>query len=215
MGMSLLKGAEQQQSKKRTTGTCDMLQPSCAKLLLTFNQTMASGVDESGREVDSLDQLEAQSEVVRARIKELTAADPRDEASLSSALAEVAELTRKKREILVSRGSLSVGARAFMKHAHRGTEGFWNRRLGHSFVGGDSVKNDSAQAVLEDILSDAVWGNLHSLPGGLLTFEIRIPQGYGARWTIGKDNDLQFRGLLEPQMNDGHDKHWRHDLRTD
>lgn len=38
-------------------------------------------------------------------------------------------------------------------------------------------------------------------------FEVRTAEGYGARWLAdGSD----FRGFLEPQMQDGHAKGWRH-----
>merc|ERR1711933_200218 len=100
-----------------------------------------------------------------------------------------------------------------MKHSKRGKEGFWERVIGESFSGGDAQKNTAAHKLLCQLLDEAVWGNLHSLPGELLTYEVRVRQGYGARWT-SEETGVVFRGLLEPQMWDGHDKAWRHDLTT-
>mmetsp|Transcript_50451 Transcript_50451/g.129996 ORF Transcript_50451/g.129996 Transcript_50451/m.129996 type:complete len:99 (+) Transcript_50451:481-777(+) len=38
--------------------------------------------------------------------------------------------------------------------------------------------------------------------------EVRMKEGYGARWYI--DTPITFRGFLEPQMEGGHEKRWRH-----
>lgn len=37
--------------------------------------------------------------------------------------------------------------------------------------------------------------------------EIRESKGYGARWTL---DGYEFRGLVEPQIEGGHDKKWVH-----
>jgi hypothetical protein len=71
--------------------------------------------------------------------------------------------------------------------------------------------------VVRKILLQAVWLNIHRFGGleeGVYAFEARIHTGYGARWT-GKWVDLnatnvKVRGFLEPQMPDGHERHWRH-----
>ena len=75
------------------------------------------------------------------------------------------------------------------------------------------------------MLREGVWCNLHVLPGAQrasLDFpqsgailEIRVTGGYGIRWagdwtTDGRPSALSFRGFLEPQMLDGHEKGWRH-----
>jgi hypothetical protein len=37
--------------------------------------------------------------------------------------------------------------------------------------------------------------------------EVRVMEGYGLRWTC--DGSF-FRGFLEPHMEDGHSKGWKH-----
>lgn len=37
--------------------------------------------------------------------------------------------------------------------------------------------------------------------------EIRTIEGYGVRWL---HDGTEFRGFLEPQMEDGHEVGWRH-----
>ena len=49
--------------------------------------------------------------------------------------------------------------------------------------------------------------------GGVL--EVRAVSGYGARWSgdweeEGGGKDVLFRGFLEPQMENGFEKRWRH-----
>jgi len=36
--------------------------------------------------------------------------------------------------------------------------------------------------------------------------KLRIDRGYGIRW----QTDAIFRGFLEPPMEDGHEKGWKH-----
>eukprot|EP00961_Rhodomonas_salina_P089045 1197722-Rhodomonas_salina.2 len=41
--------------------------------------------------------------------------------------------------------------------------------------------------------------------------EVRIQEGFGARWSGGFGGvPLQFRGFLEPMMEGGHEVGWRH-----
>jgi hypothetical protein len=61
--------------------------------------------------------------------------------------------------------------------------------------------------VLHRILTNASWQNCHTLPHSEFVFEMRVPEGFGCRWTL--DASL-FRGFLEPHMADGHEKGWRH-----
>ena len=35
-------------------------------------------------------------------------------------------------------------------------------------------------------------------------------QGYGARWEVGEDHGVKFRGFLEPSFAGGHEAGWRH-----
>jgi hypothetical protein len=79
------------------------------------------------------------------------------------------------------------------------------------------------------LLQTAVWINLHTF-GGLQennpVLEIRVASGYGARWTGDWSTttttttmssqttttplNIQFRGFLEPPMENGHETKWRH-----
>ena len=45
--------------------------------------------------------------------------------------------------------------------------------------------------------------------GLTMQIEARVPEGYGARWALTADG-ARFRGFLEPPMEDGHAKRWRH-----
>ncbi|GJP30080.1 hypothetical protein CLOM_g22296 [Closterium sp. NIES-68] len=98
--------------------------------------------------------------------------------------------------------ALTVGARALSKHCHRGREGFWGDASGP-----DAKKNQHALACVKNLLDNATWMNVHALPHDLPVFELREPEGYGARWSA---DGSQFRGFLEPQMPDGHERRWRH-----
>lgn len=60
--------------------------------------------------------------------------------------------------------------------------------------------------ILEKILKNAVWLNIHSLPHDEYCIECRVKEGYGIRWAM----DGTFRGLVEPMMEKGHDKKWKH-----
>lgn len=98
---------------------------------------------------------------------------------------------------------LTVGARALSKHSHRSSEGFWGRVRGT-----EAKKNELAEDILRRLLRDCVWVNIHCLPNEEAVVEVRVEQGYGARWFIMKQQG--FRGFIEPQMPGGHEKHWRH-----
>ncbi|KAL6074843.1 ASCH domain-containing protein [Balamuthia mandrillaris] len=97
---------------------------------------------------------------------------------------------------------LSVAARALCKHGHRDSQQWWG-----TTTGPDPLKNANAEAIIKKIFQNATWLNLHLLPHDLGIFEVRTKEGYGARWS-GDGNT--FRGFLEPQMEDGHEKGWRH-----
>ena len=99
--------------------------------------------------------------------------------------------------------NLSCGARALSKHCHRDSTSQW---WGIS-TGSEHDKNEHASAVVEKILGDAVWINIHLLPHDVKVLEIRNKLGYGARWS---HDGKTFRGFLEPQMHDGHSVGWRH-----
>ncbi|CAG8586788.1 16297_t:CDS:2 [Cetraspora pellucida] len=154
--------------------------------------------------------------------------------SLPECLAAFTQRYVKKNTKLV-RASISniltVGAKAFSKHCHRDTSGsFWG-----VCSGTEERKNEQANKVLAKILTNAAWINLHSLPHNTRVFEVRNLDGYGARWEIREPQcqqlqsqlqtdsssttnsfnssdgtNIMFRGFLEPQMKDGHDKGWIH-----
>jgi hypothetical protein len=63
------------------------------------------------------------------------------------------------------------------KHAQRCSSSWWGEAKGS-----EGKKNDLALAKLSEIMRGAVWFNVHALPHGLATFEIRQEGGYGARW---------------------------------
>ena len=98
---------------------------------------------------------------------------------------------------------LTVGAKALCKHAHRGADAWW----GPEPRGSEADKNAAALAVVTRVLDEATWRNVHLLPHGVAVLEVRTAEGYGARW-LAKGG--AFRGFLEPQMEDGHGKRWRH-----
>ncbi|XP_001636011.2 uncharacterized protein LOC5515849 [Nematostella vectensis] len=101
------------------------------------------------------------------------------------------------------KSSLTVGARALSKHCHRDiTSAFWG-----ICSGSEMAKNKHAQRIMDRILSDLSWLNIHLLPHEVKVVEVRCSNGYGARWT---SDGKEFRGFLEPQMEDGHSFKWRH-----
>lgn len=60
--------------------------------------------------------------------------------------------------------------------------------------------------MLHYFLDNCIWINIHGLPGDIPILELRVKQGYGIRWQI---NGV-FRGFLEPPMENGHEKGWKH-----
>jgi hypothetical protein len=105
---------------------------------------------------------------------------------------------------------LTVAARARTKHAHRGQDRFFGIAKGSS-----QKHNQETREILHRLLDKAVWINIHTFGGlqGDLVVEIREERGYGARWFLRpecQNTNLQFRGFLEPQMEDGHETGWRH-----
>ena len=97
-----------------------------------------------------------------------------------------------------------MGARALTKHSHRSvTENFWPDQNGKELE-----KNEKANKILAQILNECVWINIHGLPQNVGIIEIRNEKGYGMRWEISEENN--FRGFLEPQMENGHEKGWNH-----
>jgi len=82
----------------------------------------------------------------------------------------------------------------------RSLDGWWG-----SISGTELEKNKLAKSTLQRLMINAVWMNVHLAP--LSLFEIRVIEGYGARW---KADGSQFRGFLEPPMEEGYRNKWRH-----
>lgn len=110
-----------------------------------------------------------------------------------------------------NKSKLTVAARARAKHAHRGKERFFG-----IVQGGDEEQNAASLQVVLRLLQEAVWINCHAFggTGGIPVLEVRVASGYGARWKADWSTDppanVEFRGFLEPQVADGHEKQWRH-----
>ena len=112
-------------------------------------------------------------------------------------------LISKFKELNNEKSKLTVGAKALCKHSHRSvSESFWPGQGGK-----EKDKNENAEKMLNLFMEECVWINMHLLPHNLIIIELRIDKGYGIRWQV---NDGMFRGFLEPQMEDGHEKGWIH-----
>ncbi len=59
---------------------------------------------------------------------------------------------------------------------------------------------------MNKLITECIWINVHQLPHETPIIELRNSEGYGIRWQV----DGFFRGFLEPQMEGGHDKGWKH-----
>jgi hypothetical protein len=90
---------------------------------------------------------------------------------------------------------LTVGARALSKHVHRSRNG-WYELHDKDFVGPSVRKNQIAKELLQRMIENSIWFNVHSLPHNVVVFEIRVREGFGCRW----DLEGEFRGFLEPMM---------------
>lgn len=97
---------------------------------------------------------------------------------------------------------LTVGARALTKHCHRCSAGWWGANRGS-----EAAKNEWARGVVARLLDNCVWINSHMLPHEVPVLEVRVAEGYGARWLA---DGSQFRGFLEPQTAGGRELRWRH-----
>eukprot|EP01117_Protostelium_nocturnum_P016291 TRINITY_DN6413_c0_g1_i1.p1 TRINITY_DN6413_c0_g1~~TRINITY_DN6413_c0_g1_i1.p1 ORF type:complete len:335 (+),score=108.61 TRINITY_DN6413_c0_g1_i1:194-1198(+) len=98
---------------------------------------------------------------------------------------------------------LSVAARALSKHFLRSqTDKFWGENMGK-----EEEKNRKAEEVITSMMKRVCWVNIHQIVHGVIIFEVRTEEGYGARW-LGDGSE--FRGVIEPQMEDGHNVGWCH-----
>lgn len=109
-----------------------------------------------------------------------------------------------------TQAQLHVGGRAFTKHAHRASDGWWG-----ASTGSNAAKNAAAQAIFDRIWDNASWRNIFWLPHDMLAFEIRVKQGYGMRFQRPirqSASNWTFRGFVEPAHpgGKGHTARWRH-----
>lgn len=102
----------------------------------------------------------------------------------------------------VKGSTLTHGSRALAKHADRSSNKYWG-----NLNGSDSDKNNLAMGVIMDLITNSCWLNVYIVQPHGAVFEIRVEEGYGARWS--KDG-TKFIGFLEPYMDDGHLKGWKH-----
>ncbi|PKU70156.1 hypothetical protein MA16_Dca010276 [Dendrobium catenatum] len=106
----------------------------------------------------------------------------------------------------VEGSTLTDAARSLAKHVHRSSEEWWG-----SFRG-DSEKNRLASEIVNHLLNECCWMNVYDIQTHNRVFEIRIHEGYGARWSHdgSKAFSFQFIGFLEPYTEEGHSKGWKH-----
>ncbi|XP_028111714.1 uncharacterized protein LOC114310016 isoform X2 [Camellia sinensis] len=102
----------------------------------------------------------------------------------------------------VESSTLTDGARALAKHVNRSSSKCWG-----TYGGSDSNKNKLAKDAISHLIAHCCWQNLHIVPPHGVVYEIRIADGYGARWS---EDGTKFIGFLEPYMEDGHSKGWKH-----
>ncbi len=86
--------------------------------------------------------------------------------------------------------TLSVGARAWCKHANRSGDNFWGEVSGN-----DDHKNRFAQEILRKLFAHYTWWNVFEHYKHRVVYEIRVSSGHGARWTA---DGKVFIGFLEP-----------------
>ncbi|KAL6662336.1 hypothetical protein ACP70R_000195 [Stipagrostis hirtigluma subsp. patula] len=97
--------------------------------------------------------------------------------------------------------SLTDAARALAKHVHRSTKEWWGG------FNGNSNKNQLAYEAIDCLLRDYCWMNVHLTQPHGPVFEIRVRDGYGARWS---QDGSKFIGFLEPYTPEGFSKGWKH-----
>uniref|UniRef100_A0A0E0DNL1 ASCH domain-containing protein n=1 Tax=Oryza meridionalis TaxID=40149 RepID=A0A0E0DNL1_9ORYZ len=98
--------------------------------------------------------------------------------------------------------SLTDAARALAKHVHRSSDGWWG-----SFHGSDVRKNQLASEIIDRLLRECCWMNIHLTQPYGPVYEIRVHEGYGARWS---QDGSKFIGFLEPYSPEGFSKGWKH-----
>lgn len=94
-------------------------------------------------------------------------------------IAELTEEEKMKRKVVEK---LTVGARALMKHAHRSSEGFWS-----SGTGSEAEHNQRARTVMNQIMDNCIWVNIHSLPHDEYMVEVLFPLLSSAEYRRGTE----------------------------
>lgn len=102
----------------------------------------------------------------------------------------------------VEHSTLTHGARALAKHAEQSSSKYWG-----TIDGNDSNKNRLALDVISRLMTHCCWLNVHIVQPHGAIFEIRVAEGYGARWS---SDGSKFIGFLEPYME--HSKRWMHEI---
>ncbi|PPS04914.1 hypothetical protein GOBAR_AA15746 [Gossypium barbadense] len=78
----------------------------------------------------------------------------------------------------VKGSTLTHGARALAKHVNRSSNKYWG-----NLNGSDSNKNKLAMGVIVDLIINSCWLNMYTFQPHGDVFEIRVAEGYGARWS--------------------------------
>ncbi|KAG9444659.1 hypothetical protein H6P81_015999 [Aristolochia fimbriata] len=101
----------------------------------------------------------------------------------------------------VKGSTLTNGARALSKHVSRSSNCWWG-----GFFGNDHDKNQIALKVTSHLITNCCWMNVHITQPHGPVFEVRVGEGYGARWS---QDGSKFIGFLEPYTQDGYCKGWK------
>lgn len=77
------------------------------------------------------------------------------------------------------------------------------------YLSSDQNKNQLVSEVIDRLLRECCWMNVHLTQPFGPVFEIRVHEGYGARWS--QDGlTSKFIGFLEPYTPEGFLKGWKH-----
>ncbi|TNV86280.1 hypothetical protein FGO68_gene16032 [Halteria grandinella] len=97
------------------------------------------------------------------------------------------------------------------KHAPRSSDNFWGQQNGLT----EKQRNEQSLKILNRILEQCIWINIHTLNPKSVQIILEVREGmkgYGGRWavTISPGEICEFRGLVEPHIEEGHAKKWKH-----
>uniref|UniRef100_A0A0E0BHL1 ASCH domain-containing protein n=1 Tax=Oryza glumipatula TaxID=40148 RepID=A0A0E0BHL1_9ORYZ len=71
----------------------------------------------------------------------------------------------------------------------------------------DVNKNQLASEIIDRLLRECCWMNIHLTQPYGPVYEIRVHEGYGARWS---QDGSKFIGFLEPYSPEGFSRGWKH-----